>query len=77
MKVLKTPKLEWSAVVTCKKCTAELEVEIADVKPRGNPTHYYVLCPVCFAHFIFEKDSLPWFVERDADKRKPAPFPER
>lgn len=55
MKVLSAPPMTWTSKVSCNNCSAQLEVELSDLKrvtdydQRSNESWDYVTfqCPVC------------------------------
>lgn len=68
MRIISQPDLsEWSKELTCKKCTAVLEIEFADIKTAQFSQGYcedpiqrpYVVCPVCNGNVTFDFPDLP------------------
>lgn len=67
MKIIKAPETNWSIQFTCTNCTAQLEVETADIiithfdgdyrEPAYN--RFSFKCPICnVVHFV-SNDSIP------------------
>ena len=68
MKVLKDPAKEekesWKKVVVCRKCKAELEIEVHDVYFVSN--RYEIKCPCCYRVQTLATRSVPALVRKQA-----------
>jgi hypothetical protein len=77
MKILKHPETKWSMKHCCTKCSAELEVETADVKvvhwpeDSRDPSYdsYTAECPLCQEKINIPEKSIPPFVRVKMQKQ--------
>jgi hypothetical protein len=79
MKVIKKPNTDWTLKHTCKKCTAELEIEKTDVvyehhtscDPRepGSWNTWTARCPICSETIQILETSIPKAVQVEIERR--------
>jgi hypothetical protein len=78
MKVLKRPDTKWSMLHTCANCTAELEIEKADVKWECMPgdqrdppyNKYFTYCTLCGEEISILEKSIPKAVQVEIRRGK-------
>lgn len=83
MKVIKAPNTDWTRKHTCSNCTAELEVEKADVKYQyysgdfRDPSYetWTANCPFCHKDFNIPESSIPQAVKIEIKAKKPVGDP--
>lgn len=63
-------KLAWTALVSCKKCEAKLEIEEGDVKPVDYGNGYHCACEVCGENIVLSDADLPLRIRAKCDKKR-------
>ncbi len=78
MKIIKRPDEKWSKVLSCSRCSSQLEADITDLRKKFNKGYddprehspdywsYHVVCPVCSHLISIPEKEINYAVQQKA-----------